>query len=203
MRIYEQLDELEHLVQGGKVPGTSRCLVNLDKFMAIAKAMRDELPAEIADASTLLRQKESIIKQAELEARRIRGYADEEAATIRQMAEEQTSSAIASATDKARKMIEQTNVLQAAEQRAKDVLAEAEAKANEILAKAKDESKAKIVHAAESEAAARRKGADDYAREVLFALEERVAEVLGQVRKGIDVLDRETTASTNGATVKS
>ena len=203
MRIYEQLDELEHLVQGGKVPGTSRCLVNLDKFMAVAKAIREELPAEIADANTVLRQKESVIKQAELEARRIRGYADEEAATIRQMAEEQTSSAIASATDKARKMIEQTNVLQVADQRAKDVLGEAEAKANEILAKAKDESKAKIVTAAETEAALRRKGADDYAREVLFALEERVAEVLGQVRKGIDVLDRETTSVNGNGVLKS
>ncbi|MBI4218574.1 MAG: hypothetical protein HY682_00415 [Chloroflexi bacterium] len=197
MRIYEQLDQLEHLIQGGKVPGTSRCLVNLEKFMAITKAVREELPAEIADANTILRQKESIVKQAELEARRIRGYADEEAATIRQMAEEQTSSAISSATEKARKMIEQTNVLQSAEQRAKDVLGEAEAKANEILAKAKDESRMKIVMAAEAEAAARRKGADDYAREVLFALEEKVAEMLGQVRKGIDVLDQET-AQVNG-----
>lgn len=198
MRIYEQLDELEHLVQGGKVPGTSRCLVNMDKFATIIKAMRDELPAEIADANTILRQKESIVKQAELEARRIRGYADEEAATIRQMAEEQTSSAITSATEKARKMIEQSNVLQTAELRAKDVLGEAEIKANEILAKAKIETKSKIVVAAETEALARRKGADDYAREVLFALEERVAEVLGQVRKGIDVLDQQTAESTNG-----
>jgi hypothetical protein len=89
-------------------------------------------------------------------------------------------------------------VLVVAEQRARDVLAESEAKANEILAKAKDESKAKIVNAAEGEAAARRKGADDYAREVLFALEERVAEVLGQVRKGIDVLDQQTAAPVNG-----
>ncbi|MBM3959067.1 MAG: hypothetical protein FJ314_04750 [SAR202 cluster bacterium] len=198
MRIYEQLDELEHLIQGGKVPGTSRCLVNMDRFAAIIKAMRDELPAEIADANTVIRQKESIVKQAELEARRIRGYADEEAATIRQMAEEQTSSAINTATEKARKMIEQTNVLQAAELRAKDVLGEAETKANEILAKAKTDTKSKIVGAAEAEALARRKGADDYAREVLFALEERVAEVLGQVRKGIDVLDQQTAESTNG-----
>ena len=42
---------------------------------------------------------------------------------------------------------------------------------------------------ADSETGTRRKGADDYAREVLFNLEEHVAEVLGQVRKGIDVLD--------------
>ena len=35
----------------------------------------------------------------------------------------------------------------------------------------------------------RRKGADNYAREVLFALEERVADTLGQVRGGIDLLD--------------
>ncbi len=42
---------------------------------------------------------------------------------------------------------------------------------------------------AEEDAGARRKGADAYAREVLFNLEERVADTLGQVRQGIDLLD--------------
>ena len=42
------------------------------------------------------------------------------------------------------------------------------------------------VHA---DVADRREGADIYAREVLFNLEQRVADVLGQVRKGLDVLD--------------
>ena len=35
----------------------------------------------------------------------------------------------------------------------------------------------------------RRKGADNYAREVLFSLEEKIADTLGQVRGGIDILD--------------
>ena len=52
----------------------------------------------------------------------------------------------------------------------------------------------KIIDEADSAANARRDGADRYAREALFNLEERMAEVLGQVRRGIDALgvDMET-----------
>ena len=37
-------------------------------------------------------------------------------------------------------------------------------------------------------------GADNYSREVLFALEERVSETLAQVRGGIDMLDNRDSA---------
>ena len=46
-----------------------------------------------------------------------------------------------------------------------------------------------ILNEANTQADQRRKGADNYVREVLFALEERVADTLGQVRGGIDLLD--------------
>ena len=42
----------------------------------------------------------------------------------------------------------------------------------------------------EEEVEQRRTGADNYAREVLFALEERVSDTLSQVRGGIDMLDK-------------
>ena len=51
-------------------------------------------------------------------------------------------------------------------------------------------------------AAMRREGADQYAREVLFNLESHLADVLGQVRRGIDSLrvdNRGQTASPNYA----
>ena len=41
----------------------------------------------------------------------------------------------------------------------------------------------------------RREGADHYAREVLFNLEEQLAEILGQVRKGIDALKLDVEAT--------
>ena len=46
----------------------------------------------------------------------------------------------------------------------------------------------RLVDEAETVASTRREGADQYARETLFDLEERLAGQLGQVRKGIDAL---------------
>ena len=47
----------------------------------------------------------------------------------------------------------------------------------------------RIMDEAEAAAISRREGADQYAREVLFNLEERLSELLGQVRRGIDALN--------------
>ena len=45
-----------------------------------------------------------------------------------------------------------------------------------------------ILEEAESTGTTRRDGADQYARETLFDLEERLSIQLGQVRRGIDAL---------------
>jgi len=49
----------------------------------------------------------------------------------------------------------------------------------------------RIVSEAEDIAASRREGADQYASEVLFNLEEQLSEILGQIRRGIDSLRTE------------
>ena len=49
----------------------------------------------------------------------------------------------------------------------------------------------------EEEVELRRVGADNYAREVLFALEEKVADTLSQIRGGIDMLDKNDPSVTN------
>ena len=46
----------------------------------------------------------------------------------------------------------------------------------------------RIVSESEDVAASRREGADQYASEVLFSLEEQLSELLGQIRRGIDTL---------------
>ena len=64
----------------------------------------------------------------------------------------------------------------------------------------------RIVDEAEMASSARREGADRYARETLFDLEERLAGLLGQVRKGIDALgiESETVVQNgNGASLTS
>ena len=48
-----------------------------------------------------------------------------------------------------------------------------------------------IVGKAQTDATQRKDGADQYSKEVLFNIEERLSLVLGQVRRGIDALGDE------------
>ena len=188
MSIGEQLDKLETAVAGGRVPGTSRTLVNMNAVNQLISEIRGSLPEHVNEAEAVLRQKDGIIKQAELEARRIRAYADEEAMTIRQLAEEQSAASLEPARQQARGMVMTTEIVKAAEEESAGLLRRAEETASQVVADAEAEAE-RILSTTFHEADERRRGADNYAREVLFHLEERIADTLGQVRSGIDTLD--------------
>lgn len=89
-------------------------------------------------------------------------------------------------------MISQTEITRVATEQAAETETEAQASANRLIDDAENKVNG-ILKEAETSAAARRKGADNYAREVLFTLEERIADTLGQVRGGIDLLDARPT----------
>ena len=194
MTIMTQLEDLEAIIAGGRVPGTARTLMNLSKVKKLIDEMKDELPTQINEAEGIVRQQEAIIKQAELEARRIRAYADDEATTIRQLAEEQSNTLLTASQAEARKMIENTEITRVANEKAAETEAESEKSARNLIDDAENRVNA-ILNEANTQADERRKGADSYAREVLFALEERVADTLGQVRGGIDLLNARPTAN--------
>ncbi|MBI2871708.1 MAG: hypothetical protein HYY00_00775 [Chloroflexi bacterium] len=69
-----------------------------------------------------------------------------------------------------------------------EVLKEAKARAQEVADEAQRKAQ-RILHLAEEEARSRRGSADEYAKEVLYQLEQQVATVLSTVRHGIEVLD--------------
>ena len=188
MTIMTQLEDLEAMITGGRVPGTARTLLNLAKVTTVINEVKAELPTQINEAEGIVRQKEAIIKQAELEARRIRAYADEEATTIRQLAEEQSSTLLTSSQAEAHRMVENTEITRVATENAAATESEARTRAGEMIDEAENRVNV-ILNEANTQADQRRKGADNYVREVLFALEERVADTLGQVRGGIDLLD--------------
>ena len=188
MTIMTQFEDLEAMITGGRVPGTARTLVNLAKVTTVINEMKAELPTQINEAEGIVRQKEAIIKQAELEARRIRAYADEEATTIRQLAEEQSSTLLTSSQAEAHRMVENTEITRVATENAAAIESEARTRAGKMIDDAENRVNG-ILNEANTQADQRRKGADNYVREVLFALEERVADTLGQVRGGIDLLD--------------
>ncbi len=193
MTLMEQLENLETMMVKGRVPGTARTLVNQQKISALINEMKKNLPDEITEAESIVRQKDAIIKQAEIEARRIRAYADEEATTIRQLAEEQSNTLLTTSQEEAKKMIQDTEITRKANENAIEIESVANSRAGKVVDDAESRVNT-ILHDAGISAEERRNGADNYAREVLFTLEERIADTLGQVRGGIDLLDARPTA---------
>ncbi len=193
MTLTAQLENLATMIVKGRVPGTARTLVNQQKISALINEMKKNLPDEITEAEGVVRQKDAIIKQAEIEARRIRAYADEEATTIRQLAEEQSNTLLTTSQEEAKKMIQGTEITRKANENAIEIESVANSRAGKVIDDAESRVNT-ILHDAGISAEERRKGADNYAREVLFTLEERIADTLGQVRGGIDLLDARPTA---------
>ena len=165
------------------MPGfRGRVLVDIDRLRTLGKGLSSSIPVDIQEANEVLKQKESIVNQAYLEAQRIKESANRDAMAL----------ALATQREHEAKVFD-TEVLKAAEQRAREVNEEAlkEAQRTEQDMQRRID---RMMDEAEAAATIRREGADQYAREVLFNLEERLSELLGQVRRGIDALGLEAEA---------
>ena len=176
------LDDLEASIQSAnKVPGIgNKAMVDIKKLKTIYDTLSQSIPEEILEASEVIKQKESIINQAYLEAKRTKEIAQQESASI---------------NDKARgeydQKVSDSEVTRGAELKSEEIISEANAKATGIVQESQTEA-GQIVDKAQTEATQRKDGADQYSKEVLFNIEERLSQVLGQVRRGIDALGDET-----------
>ena len=171
-------EELQMLVDTGtRVPGLRRkVLVDIDRLNALGEDLRTSVPADILEAQEILKQKESIVNQAYLEAQRIRTTAEQEAAAMKDAAHQEHVA-----------KVDQTEIVKAAEEKGEEIKDQAMAEAQKIEQDAQRRV-FRMMSEAETVANSRREGADQYAREILFSLEEHLAKLLGQVRRGIDVL---------------
>jgi len=88
----------------------------------------------------------------------------------------------ASAEDEFRSRIDDNELIQEAKKQSEKLVEEAQRKAQRIL------------DTADSDADTRRTSADQYSQEVLYKLEQEVAELLGTVRNGIEVLESRQSA---------
>ncbi|MAO89441.1 MAG: hypothetical protein CL880_02750 [Dehalococcoidia bacterium] len=176
------LGDLEASIQSAnKVPGIgNKAMVDIKKLKSIYDALSQSIPEEILEASEVIKQKESIINQAYLEAKRTKEIAQQESASI---------------NDKARgeydQKVSDSEVTRGAELKSEEIISDANEKATGIVQESQTEA-GQIVDKAQTEAAQRKDGADQYSKEVLFNIEERLSQVLGQVRRGIDALGDET-----------
>ena len=148
---------------------------NTDEFTKITA----ELNQATSRLTEIIKQKESIINQAYLEAKRTKEIAQQESASI---------------NDKARadydEKVGDNEITRGAQLKSEEIISEAHTKAADIVQQGQGEAD-QIVDKAQTEATQRKDGADLYSKEVLFNIEERLSQVLGQVRRGIDALGDE------------
>jgi cell division septum initiation protein DivIVA len=192
MNIIEEINNLEQIIKESKsLPGTSKVMIDKKKSLEIIKEVVINLPSEFDEAGMVTRQKEAIIDQADKEAARIRNYADEESSTMREIAKRDAASIISDAQEKSEKMIQETSIIEAANNKSEEIIKDAQSQSENIITNAQQES-SRMLEDSEKISTDRRDGADNYAKEVLYALEERISTILGQVRSGLDLLDEPT-----------
>jgi cell division septum initiation protein DivIVA len=132
------------------MPLSAYLVVNEDDFLDVIDQMRTAIPKEIKEAEKIQRERDRMIAQAEEEAERIVQLSQQDAA----------------------KMVDDHEIIAAADLRASTLIERAQREAEVLKA-----------------------GADEYAREVLLALdgqlnilEDQIATLLGTVRNGLETL---------------
>ena len=178
MDILQVTEELESLVETGiRVPGFGKkVLVDIARLSVLGDELRTAVPADIQEAQEVLKQKDSIIKQAYLEAQRMKDGADQEAREITVAAQQEHHL-----------KVDETEVVKVADAKSQEIKDEAMMESALILQDTQRRAY-EVQTEAEAIAGTRRDGADAYAREVLCNLEEQLADSLGQIRRGIDAL---------------
>ena len=178
MEVLQIIEELKLLVgTGTRVPGFRRkVMVDVDRLASLGEELHNAIPSSIKEADEIIKQKESIVNQASLEAQRIKNTTAQAASAITQAAQQEHES-----------RVEESEIVRAAEMKGQDIQDEATVEAQQIVQDAQRRA-FRIMNEADTAANTRRDGANQYAREVLFSLEEQLAELLGQVRRGIDAL---------------
>jgi hypothetical protein len=151
--IYHLIDRLERLLnESWRMPLSAYLVVNEDDFLDVIDQMRTAIPKEIKEAEKIQRERDRMIAQAEEEAERIVQLSQQDAA----------------------QMVDDHQVLEAAELRA-----------------------GTLIERAQREAEVLKAGADEYAREVLLTLdgqlnivEDQITTLLGTVRNGLETLSQ-------------
>ena len=165
---------------GTRVPGfKNKVMVDIEQMMSYAHGLRTSAPAEVMEAQEVIRQKESIINQANLEARRIKATASQEAAAVKQAAQVEYLS-----------KVDEAEIIKAAETKVGEMEDEAHQEAQRITHRAQEKAY-RMANELEKQAAKKREGADQYAQEVLSQLEEELSNALGQIRRGMDRLSQD------------
>ena len=120
------IDRLETLVETSKaVPVSGNILIDKKKATELVDQLRLAIPQEVRSAEEVLSQKDHIINQAQVDARRTKSQAE----------------------DEFRQRLDQSELVALAETRAEETLRDAEQRANRIIQQTEAESKSRRAEA--------------------------------------------------------
>lgn len=119
------LDELVELVESARsMPMSASCVVNRSEVLGRLDDLRDRLPEAMGEAKGLLQERSAVLQEGEREAEAVREQAHAERT----------------------RLLEQTEVLRAAQARADHLLAEATGQAEAMRAEVDDYVDGKLAH---------------------------------------------------------
>ena len=200
MNSVEMIEQLKSMIMGTtRVPGLkNRGMVDLDSLMDLIDELQNHLPIEIQESNEILKQKESIVKSAMMESSRIRDELQKEMDTKTEDAQKVVDEMMVKANEEYELKISHSEVIMEATKRAEELTKETQNESNQLKLNAENDAKKtieeaqkkenQILMAAEKSSREKKDGSDQYAREVLFNLEEKLSSQLNQIRLGIDAL---------------
>ena len=209
--ILKLLTELEDLVEGSPKMMGALLRFDEDKFHMTVMKIRANLPEEMKRASKLARDSERIVEETRDNADRVVSEARRAALQELERGRAEATHLKEDAREESRRQnseaqTESNRVRQNADAEARQKLTEAQRNAAELIAEAQAQAaqmvsddqivQQALVQAqdlklrAEQEADAVRRGADDYARDVLTNLENVLGKTMTQIQRGRDMLER-------------
>ena len=183
MSITEKLNNIsEYLSSSKKVMGKS--VIDVEKIKEMLEEVRGNLPRELEQSEVIISQKESILNDASEEAEKLTAETSQHCENL-----------LAEAQSRADEIVSKDEIVAVAEKRADEIVSQAE-KTKEDTTEVVEHNKNEIMSRAsamqeesENYSSQRRKDADQYAKEVLFSLEERLSLSLAQFRKGLETME--------------
>ena len=167
MDLLNLVDKLETLAtSSGKVPGTRKVLMDLDKALELVDQMRLGIPKDIQEAEEVMARREAIINQSLLDARRIKSSAEEEGRT----------------------KVNESEIVSEAQKQADELLADAKQRADALVQDAQKKAH-QMMQESQTFSETRVEEANRYSQETLYNLEQHLSIVLNSVRRGLDSLE--------------
>tara|TARA_Y100001960_G_C14610251_1_gene795363 strand:- start:230 stop:859 length:630 start_codon:yes stop_codon:yes gene_type:complete len=200
MNSVEMIEQLKSMILGAtRVPGLkNRGMVDLDSLMDIVDELEKNLPVEIQESNEILKQKDSIVKSAMMEASRMRDEVQKEMNIQKVDAQKEVDAMMLKANDEYELKISHSEVMAEATKRAEELSQETQNDCSQLKLDAENDSKRiiedaqkkekQILMTADKSSKEKKDGADQYAREILFHLEDKLSSQLNQIRLGIDSL---------------